>query len=653
MAKSDRNGEQKLRRRVTELEDQADNLRVASEGALLRVETFANEADIVRKLNSDLEIRNADLTSAIESLKSENTGLRKAVEAAATNDMDDRQALETANEELQVIAVELEAANRKLEEQTEELVLEVTERTRAEQVARESEERTQNILDSLADGAITINANGIIEYANSETERIFGYSTDELIDKNLSMLMSGSDRNNHDGFLSNYLKTGKAKIIGIGREVVGLRKDGTTFPFYLTVSETELKGRTIFTGTLHDMSARKKILVALLEAKREAEVASQAKSEFLSSMSHELRTPLNAILGFSQLLRYRSEEISAGQRAEYLDLILSSGEHLLGLVERVLELTKIEAGKITLSIEDVALHDIVGASVDSVSAQAADRGVVILDRSADLNLPDILCDPMVLKQALLNLLSNAVKFNRKDGTVTVACGQSEDGMLRISVTDTGRGISESNRRRLFEPFDRLGMEGSDIEGAGIGLTIAKRLVELMDGSIDYDSVEGEGSTFWIELPLAEALAASDGRAQPEAAGDQPIHALTDKTHADGKTVLYVEDNPSNVLLMKEILDRLCNLTMISAASAEEGLELIRKTKPDIILMDIQLPGMDGIDALKELRRTEAYRNIPVIALTAQAMPKDVKKGVDAGFDCYITKPIRISEILSALGDLLK
>jgi len=261
------------------------------------------------------------------------------------------------------------------------------------------------------------------------------------------MLMSGSDRNNHDGFLSNYLKTGKAKIIGIGREVVGLRKDGTTFPFYLTVSETELKGRTIFTGTLHDMSARKKILVALLEAKREAEVASQAESEFLSSMSHELRTPLNAILGFSQLLRYRSEEISAGQRAEYLDLILSSGEHLLGLVERVLELTKIEAGKITLSIEDVALHDIVGASVDSVSAQAADRGVVILDRSADLNLPDILCDPMVLKQALLNLLSNAVKFNRKDGTVTVACGQSEDGMLRISVTDTGRGISESNRRR--------------------------------------------------------------------------------------------------------------------------------------------------------------------------------------------------------------
>ncbi|MGI4717794.1 MAG: ATP-binding protein [Janthinobacterium lividum] len=384
----------------------------------------------------------------------------------------------------------------------------------------------------------------------------------------------------------------------------------------------------------------------LANAIEEARSANQAKSAFLSSMSHELRTPLNAILGFAQILTSDTLPSTLEQKKEFANHILKSGRHLLTLINEILDLAKVESGTVTLSMEPVALADTLLETRTMVEPIAAGRGVRVL--YPEVPGAVVLADRTRLKQVLLNLLSNAVKYNRDAGAVVLSCEQVGPSRLRLSVQDTGAGLDADQVASLFQPFNRLGQEGGQQEGTGIGLVVTKRLVELMGGEIGVSSSPGVGSVFWIELattaPLAphapEGDAAPPGPAEPAPDGGEP-HLL-----------LYVEDNPANLRLVEEIVRFRTDLRLLSAPDGHLGLSLARAHQPEVILMDLNLPGMSGIEVLRQLRADPLTAAIPVIALTANAMQRDIERGQAAGFDRYLTKPIDIDKFTEAINSTL-
>jgi CheY-like chemotaxis protein len=350
---------------------------------------------------------------------------------------------------------------------------------------------------------------------------------------------------------------------------------------------------------------------------------------------------MNGIMGFTQLLAYDASNALEMEQADYVQEIMSAGEHLLKLINEILDLARIESGRMVIEPGYLAIAQLVRECVPIVQVQASDSKV---DISVDISGDYVVhADPQRLRQILLNLLSNAVKYNHRGGSVKISCASARLGWVRIAVQDNGRGIATESLPRLFQPFERLLPAYDSIEGSGIGLAISRKLVEAMGGTIGVESEVGAGSTFWVEFPLDERL------------GVEPlpdIAALQAALH-NSRKVLCIEDNPASLRLVKKSISGRFGVEMLSADSAELGLEKARLHKPDVILLDINLPGMNGFEALQVLKQDPATRDIAVVAITANAMERDIRKGLDAGFVDYLTKPLDIIQLVMVLGRLLE
>ena len=530
------------------------------------------------------------------------------------------------------------------------------------------------IFNSANFSSIATDAKGVIQIFNVGAERMLGYTAAEVMNQITPADISDpheviSRAESLSAELGTPITPGfEALVFKASRgiediyELTYIRKDGSRFPAVVSVTALRDVQNAIIGYLLigTDNTVRKQVeaervrLEQVLQdkntelesAKFAAEKANLAKSDFLSSMSHELRTPLGAILGFAQLLESGVPLPTPAQKRS-IDQILKAGWYLLELINEILDLALIESGKLSLSLEPVSLIEVMHECEVMVEPQAQQHGIT-LDFTRMETPYFVNADRTRVKQLLLNLLSNAIKYNRADGTVVVSCTQSSPDSVRISVRDTGAGLAQEQLSQLFQPFNRLGQKNNVEEGTGIGLVVCKRLVELMGGVIGVESTVGEGSVFWLELNRAE---------KPQAALPEDEYTSTAQTGVQGTaqlyTLLYVEDNPANMMLIKDLISRRADIRLLTAREAVHGIEIAHASLPDVILMDINLPGISGIDALKILAEDPATAHIPIVALSANAIPRDIEDGMKAGFFRYLTKPIKVNEFMDTLDMTLK
>jgi PAS domain S-box-containing protein len=525
------------------------------------------------------------------------------------------------------------------------VALDITAEKNAELALRDSEERFRALLESAPDAIVIVNEQGIVVLVNALAITLFGYSREELLGQRVEMLMPARFRNHHETYRDNYINEPRTREMDGGLQLLGKRKDGSEFPIEVSLSPLETKKGTLVSSAIRDITERKRIESELNKAMVVAEKANRAKSDFLSNMSHELRSPLNAILGFAQLLDSGSPQPSPRQKTS-IDQILHAGWYLLELINEILDLAMVESGKLSLSLEPILLSEVLSDCQTMIEPQAENSNIRITFPLLDCPYL-VKADRTRVKQVFLNLLSNAIKYNRTDGSIDVRCSTNKGDRIRISVHDTGEGLSPEQLAQLFQPFNRLGQEAGAKEGTGIGLVVSKRLVELMNGIIGVESTVGLGSEFWFELLLDVTPQLTDS----DAALTEQMPQVQGNTKP--YTLLYVEDNPANLLLVEHIIAEQPHIRLLSAHNGKLGIELARTHQPDIILMDVNLPGISGIEALNILREDPGTINIPVIALSANAMSQDIENGLEAGFFRYLTKPIKVNELMNALDDALK
>ena len=520
-----------------------------------------------------------------------------------------------------------------------------------DQRLRDQQFYTRSLIESNIDALMTTDPHGIISDVNKQMEALTGCTRDELIGAPFKNYFTDPERAEaaikqvlSEKKVTNFELTARARD---GEETV-VSYNATTF------YDRDRRLQGVFAAA-RDVTERKLMDQELENAKSVAEKANLAKSDFLSSMSHELRTPLNAMLGFAQLLETGTPPPTSAQLVR-LQQIIKAGWYLLELINEILDLALIESGKLSLSHEPVSLLDVILECQAMIEPQAQQRGIRLTFPLLDIPY-FVRADQTRLKQILINLLSNAIKYNREQGTVVVKCSESTPERIRISIRDSGAGLHPEKLVQLFQPFNRLGQEYGIEEGTGIGLVVTKQLVELMGGTIGVESSIGVGSEFWIELVRDVTPQLVTGNTLPaEFAVDNTLpveFAVQAPENAAQRTLLYVEDNPANLMLVEQIIDVLPHVNMLSARDGNLGIALARAKLPDVILMDINLPGINGFEALKILRSDPDTMRIPVIALSANAMPRDIEKGLEAGFFRYLTKPIKIHEFKSALDRALE
>ena len=526
-------------------------------------------------------------------------------------------------------------------ERTADLQHEVTERERTESALRESEQRFRNIFDHAPIGIVYADLQGRVRDANPRLRELIGYDADTLAHRTIADLTYPDDRADDTLALGRLLRD---ELPEVQRNTRLQHRDGTVLSVRMNwrVLRNAHSQPQRLVAVVEDITEQLRFQEAE-QGRQLAESANRAKSEFLSRMSHELRTPLNAMLGFGQLLDLDRQPRLATHQQGWVGQILQAGWHLLEMINDTLDLSRIEAGMLRLVLAPVALQPLVAHCVAMVSPAATRRGITLQVHIAD-HASHALGDETRLKQVLSNLLSNAVKYNVAGGQVVVRSHRLDAQTLEVRVLDTGLGLDEAQMADLFQPFNRLGREQSDTEGTGIGLVISRRLAELMGGTLTAESVAGVGATFVLRLPLASLQAP-----KPELSATMD----PDSDRYRRRTVHYVEDNETNVEVMRGILAHRPQVTLEVSTLGLDGLTAIRSHPPDLILLDMHLPDVDGLELLRQLQRDPACADIPIVVVSADATPTRIAEAMAAGARHYQTKPLNLAGFLGVLDDLLE
>jgi PAS domain S-box-containing protein len=523
-------------------------------------------------------------------------------------------------------------------------IRDITDRKQAEASARLATDRLLSAVESIQDGVALYDARDEVVLCNSTCRQLFASVVPgPIVGKTHAELVAAVVEGSLFELGDESPAAFRARVAEYHRNPIGNLDFKTRDGHVLRMTDRRtLEGGIV--STLWDVTEDMKLVAEREHARKLAEDASAAKSEFLSSMSHELRTPLNSILGFAQLLQIDKKAPLNERQKEKLEHVLKGGEHLLRLIDDILDLSHIEAGRIMVSPEPVGVSDVLAEVKNALDPMAERAGIALRYEETSER---VVADRTRFAQILINFGSNAIKYGKPGGHAVLRVSRPRPGSVRVTVEDDGLGVPLDKQDRLFQPFQRAGQETGPIQGTGIGLAITKRLAELLNGGVGFRSTPGVGSEFWVDLPEH----AERTRELDEGGAARATESLLGNAEGRRYTIVYVEDNPSNIAFMQELIAELDRVSLVTAPTAEVGIELVRARLPDAVIMDINLPGMSGYDAARKLREWPETKQIPIIALTAAAMLGDRKRAADAGFYRYLTKPVRVAELLGVLEEL--